>query len=304
VAQSSTITVYIRSWPALALKDVNVYVDDASLVSVDGGQVVQPTVPAGIGTVPEATFVAPSSNFFVESTPMPNGEVWYTVQSGDTLGGIAFRHDTTVDEIKTLNNLSSNIIKINDKLLVKVVTVPPTATPLPPPTEVPTLAPSLVPSPTLTALPLSFSADYGQLCVVAYNDANQNATNENELGVANVQVTLSTGETPLDGYVTTSDESEHCFPQLPPGPYSVSIVPPEGFTFTTASNASIELKSGNLVTLAFGLTDDSSAKVATVQEETPAAEDTSMTLLWVGVGFVTVSMLGVGGGALWMARKK
>jgi LysM repeat protein len=301
VAQSSTITVYIRSWPALSLKDVNVYVDDASLVAVGA---VQPpaTSISGPGTVPTVAFVPSNPNFSFASTPLPNGEVWYTVQSGDTLGGIAFRNDTTVDELKQLNNLSSNIIKVNDKLLVKVVTVPPTEPPLPPPTDPPTLAPSLAPSPTLTALPLVFSADYGQLCVVAYNDANNNATNENEPGVADVQVTLSTGTTPLDGYMTTSGESEHCFPQLPPGTYSVSIAPPTGFNFTTASDATIDLKPGNLVTLAFGLS-TGEAKIITPQE-TPVAEDSSMSLLWTGVGLVTVAMLGIGGGALWMARKK
>lgn len=300
VAKSSTITVFVRSWPVLALKDVNVYLDDASLVAT-GPAAPQATNPAIVGPVPEVTFVAPPSNVFIESTPLPNGEVWYTVQSGDTLGGIAYRHDTTVDEIKQLNNLSSNLIKVNDKLLVKVVTVEPTATPLPPSTEPPTQAPTVAQPPTFTAIPVSITNDYGQLCVVAYNDLNKNATNDDEPGVADVEVTLNVGNTPLDGYVTTADESDHCFPQLPPGSYTVSVSSPAGFLPTTANQATVNLQSSNLVTLAFGLasTADSAAAPKSVE-----STDSEMTLLWVGVGLVTISMLGVAGWALMLARKK
>lgn len=300
VAKSSTITVFVRSWPALALKDINVYLDDASLYAI-GPAAPAPTNPAIVGPVPEVTFAAPPSGVFVESTPLPNGEVWYTVQSGDTLGGIAYRHDTTVDAIKQLNNLTSNLIKVNDKLLVKVVTVEPTATPLPPPTDPPTLAPTVAQSPTFTAIPVALSSDYGQLCVVAYNDLNKNATNEDEPGVPDVEVTLNVGNTPLDGYVTTSTESDHCFPQLPPGSYTISVSSPAGFLPTTANQATVNLQAGNLVTLAFGLasTTDSSAAPKTVE---PGGSE--MTLLWAGVGLVTISMLGVAGWALMLARKK
>ena len=40
----------------------------------------------------------------------------YTVKSGDTLYGIANKYNLTVDELKKLNNLSSNILSIGQKL--------------------------------------------------------------------------------------------------------------------------------------------------------------------------------------------
>ena len=42
----------------------------------------------------------------------------YTVKSGDTLYGIAQKFGTTVDELKTLNNLSSNTLSIGETLKV------------------------------------------------------------------------------------------------------------------------------------------------------------------------------------------
>ena len=44
--------------------------------------------------------------------------VYYTVKSGDTLYGIAKKYGLTVDELKKMNNLTSNNLSINQKLLV------------------------------------------------------------------------------------------------------------------------------------------------------------------------------------------
>lgn len=47
-----------------------------------------------------------------------NGD-YYTVVAGDTLYGIANRYGLTVDELKSLNNLTSNTLSIGQKLLIK-----------------------------------------------------------------------------------------------------------------------------------------------------------------------------------------
>ena len=42
----------------------------------------------------------------------------YIVQKGDTLYKIANMYETTVDNLKTLNNLKSNILSIGQKLII------------------------------------------------------------------------------------------------------------------------------------------------------------------------------------------
>lgn len=55
----------------------------------------------------------------------------YTVESGNTLWSIAHQFGTTVSELKELNNLTNNLIKINQELIVPIVSpliVPPGTT--------------------------------------------------------------------------------------------------------------------------------------------------------------------------------
>lgn len=47
-----------------------------------------------------------------------NGEVLYTVKSGDSLYQIAKSYNTTIDEIKALNNLTTNNLSIGQKLKI------------------------------------------------------------------------------------------------------------------------------------------------------------------------------------------
>ncbi len=55
----------------------------------------------------------------------------YIVQSGDTLYAIAARFGTTVNELKRLNNLTSNTLYIGQKLIIPSGSVSPTPTPTP-----------------------------------------------------------------------------------------------------------------------------------------------------------------------------
>lgn len=51
-------------------------------------------------------------------SPINTTNIIYTVQKGDTLYSIAKKYNTTVDEIKNLNNLTNNTISINQQLLI------------------------------------------------------------------------------------------------------------------------------------------------------------------------------------------
>lgn len=48
-----------------------------------------------------------------------SGETTYTVKSGDSLYSIAKKYNTTVDKLKELNNLTSNLLNIGQILIVK-----------------------------------------------------------------------------------------------------------------------------------------------------------------------------------------
>ncbi len=59
-------------------------------------------------------------------TPPTTGGITYTVKSGDNLYDIARRYNTTVDEIKRANNLTTNTLRIGQILTIPTVTPPTT----------------------------------------------------------------------------------------------------------------------------------------------------------------------------------
>lgn len=48
----------------------------------------------------------------------------YTVKSGDSLWSIAKKYNTTIEELKAANNLTSNLLKLNQKLVIPVTKTP------------------------------------------------------------------------------------------------------------------------------------------------------------------------------------
>ena len=93
-------------------------------------------LPASSGTVSGAT----------TTISEVSGETVYVVKSGDTLSGIATKHGTTVKAIKSLNNLKTDRIAVNQKLKIPVkapAPVPPALDPAPS-----TALPPMSPTPT------------------------------------------------------------------------------------------------------------------------------------------------------------
>lgn len=66
----------------------------------------------------EATVKAVMNYMGKPYTPPESGKVKYVVQLGDSLWSIANKFGTTVDEIKRVNNLTSNIITVGQQLLI------------------------------------------------------------------------------------------------------------------------------------------------------------------------------------------
>ena len=65
-------------------------------------------------TINQQLFIPKSDNSSVKNT----GEINYVVQKGDNLCTIANKYDTTIDDIKKLNNLKSNTLQIGQVLKI------------------------------------------------------------------------------------------------------------------------------------------------------------------------------------------
>ena len=97
--------------------------------------------PTTAGALPTQIFVTPVGGgspvpatdapvqAVVVSTPNVDGNVIHEVKYGQTLWQIAITYETKIDEIKRLNNLSSNDIYPGEKLLVKIGISQPTFLP-------------------------------------------------------------------------------------------------------------------------------------------------------------------------------
>ena len=112
----------------VAVKDGRVYyVIDAALPATGGGAASDVTPVVVDGTVIPAleAVVYP----VVVSTPNADGDVVHEVQAGQSLWQIAIDYGVKIDDIKRLNNLSSNDIYPGEKLLIKQGTLAITETP-------------------------------------------------------------------------------------------------------------------------------------------------------------------------------
>jgi LysM repeat protein len=85
----------------------------------DANPTVQPTrLRIGQKIVIPAPSISPTTSGV---TPLPGasaGETTYTVKSGDTLTGIASRHGTTVRALRSVNNLTTDKIRVGQRLTI------------------------------------------------------------------------------------------------------------------------------------------------------------------------------------------
>jgi len=96
------------------------YVIDCARSTSSG--VVQPLAskaPVIVNGTPVTQAPSQILSAVVLSTPREDGAVYHDVQYGQSLWSIAIAYDTKIDEIKRLNNLTSNDIYLGQKLLIK-----------------------------------------------------------------------------------------------------------------------------------------------------------------------------------------
>jgi LysM repeat protein len=91
------------------------YVIDAGASGASSGSPGLPGTVVAPGTPLVSQFIVPVSL----NTAGPDGVVYHEVQYGQTLWSIAIAYETKIDEIKSLNNLTTNDIRPGQNLLVK-----------------------------------------------------------------------------------------------------------------------------------------------------------------------------------------
>jgi hypothetical protein len=130
------------------------------------------------------------------------------------------------------------------------VTNTPVPTPTPEPTATPTEVPTDTPTPEPTATP---TPAVGSVCVVAYDDANRNGTQDGIEGtISGVTITLFDGQQIVGTQVSNALAGQVCFDDLGPGAYQVFQTVPSNRELTTADNVPIELQGGQTVKVLFG----------------------------------------------------
>lgn len=129
----------------------------------DSGLVKQETVSEYQQPIdPDAALLQPGE--FYTATPMPDGSIYHTVRTNETLWSIALSYGVSIAEIQALNGMAEDdtSVSIGQRILIHYVgntvepTFTPTITPLPAtntpkPTSTPTNTP--IPLPTLTPTP-------------------------------------------------------------------------------------------------------------------------------------------------------
>ncbi len=124
---------------------------EAEATSTPSPTATRSPTPAG----PTATPTTTPTYTPISYTPTP-AHIVYTVEAGDTLGGIARRFNTTVEAIMELNNLSSDLINIGQELVIPGRRPP--STPLPAPSASGTPSPTSTATSTPTSTPTPTSA--------------------------------------------------------------------------------------------------------------------------------------------------
>ena len=260
------------------------------------------SAPQNTSSAPQATNPPPVSA--ATSTPDADGNVIYVVQAGDALWSIAARFNLTVDELKAMNGLTSDIISIGQKLIVATST--PSASPTPTvdpnqptadPNASPTTDPALAsPTPEVDAPATQAAVDTqvaaatdtlatGTVCALLWNDANGNGVRDAVEGLLPggqlTVVDIATGA-PVQAYTTDGVNEPHCFSDLIAGQYTISAAAPGGYNPTTNPSTPLEVSAGSTSTLEFGAQPRAGVDEPTDTPATSSSQALLTALLFAG----------------------
>lgn len=214
-------------------------------------------------------------------TPGPDGRIIYIVKANDTLLGISLLTGVPVDQLRALNNLTSDTIFEGQQLLLGLGgPAEVTATPGPTPTPTPVL-------PTPSPRP-----GQGNLCVLLFNDLNGDSIRQdNEPSIPEGAISFSNRSGSVSESLTTGSGLEaQCFENLPEGKYTISAAVPEGYNSTTASSYELDLVAGDEVYVNFGA--QANSQTLAQQPSIPAPEGERSPLLGIiGVLFLLAGLV-------------
>lgn len=192
----------------------------------------------------QAAFAAPPAQIPIYTpTPGPDGRIIYIVQPNDTLLRIAIIAGLTVDQLKELNQMTSDTIYEKQELLLGYAgPLEVTATSGPSPTPTP-LLPTPTPRPGL-----------GNLCLLLFNDINGDSIRQvEELSIGDGVISFGNRAGSVSENMATNVGGDYqCFNDLPEGEYTISVAVPEGYNATTQTTYQLTLGAGDQTYLNFG----------------------------------------------------
>jgi LysM repeat protein len=259
VGPNGSVAVFTRSETKWGYKHQDAYWDDCSLVVTSPST---PPTPTPLPAPPTAT-PGPSPTPGPPPTPRPDGAVVHTVQSGDTLFGLALDYGVETNQIRQLNAGSiypGDIIAIGQELVISVST--------PQATAEPTADPSEAEANPAAAQPTAGAS----ICVSAFHDRNADVMRDeaNEELLPSAEFTLADATGVIDRYVSDGISEPHCFSGLIPGVYRVIQVPPVGYAPSGSAERDVAVGEGTTLPLQFGSVRDEAALSA---EEEAGSEE-------------------------------
>jgi LysM repeat protein len=258
--------------------------DNASVTvtSTGAGPTAAPT--SGGGGNPPPTNLPPAATAFRTPTPGPDGTIIYVVQPNDTLWRISGITGVSVDQLRALNGLSSDILSIGQRLIIAQGATQPAATQTPTAAATQAAATATV-ADTATAQGAAGTqvvqttatvTNTGTVCALLWNDKNGDGVRDSTEGLLPggqiAVVEIATGK-PVQAYTTDGVSEPHCFNNLPAGQYTISLAAPAGYNATTVTSTPLDVAAGSTSDLEFGA--QPSAAIA----NQPAARASNSALL-------------------------
>ena len=249
------------------------------------------TAILALNNLQSASFIFPGQKLIVKGPTAPSESTAETTaepSGGESVAAVPTRAATTAPTAEGSDPVATDQPAATDVPATEAATTAPTnvpateeaagqtteptaepATGTPQPTRNPATAPVVV----ANSGALDPSATTAKVCVLLFDDANQNRIQENgENLLAGGVLSLLKGSEQAGTYTTDGTAEPYCFAELVSGDYVVSASAPQGYGLTTPDQLRVQLQSGSTINLIFGAAQG-------VQPVQPPTADASVALL-------------------------